>query len=735
MSDASCHDAPALHDPVPGRPQLVLAGNPNVGKTTLFNALTGSSAKVSNYPGITVEAAAGALTLPGGRIADLRDLPGTYSVNARSAEEQIALDALIGLDGAPTPDAVIVCVDATQVARAAYLLLQCQELGARCVVALTMVDEAGAAAPDARALSAVLGCEVVAVTARTRAGLDELRAAIDRVLRAERRAVWHWQPRAALRARIDAVSGALPASWRSTTRYGTTLAEADDALALWALSCVEPRSGGADDDELAVPDALRAAVLAEPSPGGASDDEAILARWAWLDREIPPLVSQPPDRTLTQRLDHVLLHRAAGFAVFIAVMSVLFMSLFWWASPVMDAIGQLFKWCGDQLQGVLGEGVFTDFLVQGVIGGVGAVMVFLPQILLLFLFLGFLEDCGYLARVAYLMDRIMRSMNLHGRAFVPMLSGFACAVPAVMATRTMERRRDRILTMMVVPLMTCSARLPVYTLVIGALIPGSRWVQSLLMVGMYLFSVLTALIAAWVLSRTVKPLRAKRLPFVIELPPYRFPRLGGVLRMMWGKSSMFLREAGTVILACSIALWALLYFPHHVPDGAPDYDAMAERATSEEAHASLLAEKDAVQLANSYGGRLGHAIEPAIRPLGFDWKIGVGIIGAFAAREVFVSTLGIVYAVGSDAKAEPEPLRQAMRDARDESGHRAYSPLVGLSLMIFFALACQCMSTLAVVRRETRSLRWPLFLFAYMGVLAWVTSFGVFQLGRLLGFG
>jgi ferrous iron transport protein B len=236
------------------------------------------------------------------------------------------------------------------------------------------------------------------------------------------------------------------------------------------------------------------------------------------------------------------------------------------------------------------------------------------------------------------------------------------------------------------------------------------------MVGMYLFSVLTALIAAWVLSRTVKPLKAKRLPFVIELPPYRWPRLGGVLRMMWGKSSMFLREAGTVILACSIALWALLYFPHHVPEGTSDHDA------------------EATQLATSYGGRLGHAIEPAIQPLGFDWKIGVGIIGAFAAREVFVSTLGIVYAVGSDAKAEPEPLRQALRDAHDASGKRSYTPLVGLSLMIFFALACQCMSTLAVVRRETRSLRWPLFLFAYMGVLAWVTSFLVYQGGRLLGF-
>ncbi|HET9621940.1 MAG TPA: ferrous iron transporter B [Kofleriaceae bacterium] len=737
MTAAACHDpgTSGQQAVVPGRPQLVLAGNPNVGKTTLFNALTGSSAKVSNYPGITVESIRGELPLPGGRIADLRDLPGTYSTNARSAEEQIALDALIGLpgpDGNRAPDAAIVCLDATQVARATYLLLQIQELGVRCVVALTMFDEAGPAAPDPRKLADLLGCEVVPVIARTRRGLDDLCAAVDRVLRKERRATWRWQPDAALRARLDAVRAAMPDDWRSGTRFGAPLPASDDAVALWALTCVEPVTGGPDDDELAVPDAVRAAVTAEPPP---HDDQAVLARWRWLDKEIPPLVTRAPDRSRTERIDRVLLHRAAGFAVFIAVMTVLFMALFWWAAPVMDGIKDLFAWVGDRLHDVLGDGIFTDLLVQGVIGGVGTVIAFLPQVLLLFLFLGFLEDCGYLARVAYLMDRIMRSMNLHGRAFVPMLSGFACAVPAILATRTMERRRDRILTMMVVPLMTCSARLPVYTLIIGALIPGSTLTQSLLMVGMYLFSVLTALVAAWVLSKTVKPLKAKRLPFVIELPPYRFPRVGGVIRMMWSKSSLFLREAGTVILACAIALWALLYFPRHLPAGSPDYDALIARAPTEDAKASLADEKQAARLENSFGGKLGHAIEPAIRPLGFDWKIGVGLIGAFAAREVFVSTLGIVYAVGKDADEGSEPLRDALRNAKRGDGKPAYSPLMGLALMIFFALACQCMSTLAVVRRESRSWRWPAFLFAYMTGLAWIVSFCVYQGGKLLGFG
>ncbi len=704
-----CAPPAAIHTAATaGRPQLLIAGNPNVGKTTLFNALTGSSAKVSNYPGITVEKRAGELALPTGP-ADLHDLPGTYSLNARSAEEALAFDALVD-----KPDAVIVCLDATQLLRSAYLLLQIQELGLRCIVALTMFDEAGTAAPDAKLLAAKLGCECIPVTARTKLGLRELVAAVDRALRTEPVARWRWTPSTALRAQLDALSPVVP--WRHANA---------DAVALWALACID------DEDELEVPAALRAAI---PAPVRAIDDEPVLGRWKFLDGELAKLAEKKPDRSRTERIDRWLLHRAIGFLIFMGIMSVMFMALFWWATPVMDLIDKGWKALGGEIHALLGDGVITDLLVSGVIGGVGTVMVFLPQILLLFLFLGFLEDCGYLARVAYLMDRIMRTMNLHGRAFVPMLSGFACAVPAVMATRTMERKRDRILTMMVVPLMTCSARLPVYTLIIGALLPASHVVQGLLMVAMYLFSVITALAAAWAMSKLVKPLKAKRLPFFIELPPYRFPRTRDVLRMVWGKSSMFLREAGTVILACSIALWALLYFPHHVPAGSPDYAALIERAPTAAAKSALEARRAAVQLENSYGGRLGHAIEPAIAPLGFDWKIGVGIVGAFAAREVFVSTLGIVYSVGEDADARSEPLRTALREAKGDDGKRAYTPLVGLSLMVFFALAMQCMSTLAVVRRETRSFRWPVFLFAYMTALAWATSFLVYQGGRLLGF-
>ncbi len=727
------------------RPLVVLAGNPNVGKTTLFNVLTGSTAKVSNYPGITVDRRTGRLALGGGRTADLQDIPGTYSVNARSAEEQIALEAIAGLRDGRCPDVVVCCVDASQVARSSYLVLQLQELGARCVVALTMIDEAKLATPDPQRLGELLGCEVVAVTARTRYGVDALVGAIDRALRSEPTARWRWTPSPELGSRLEEAKQALPPMWRAEKRWpGTRSAGssvdgapvrsaqvgrasidlADDALALWAITSIEPSSGD-DADELDVPAPLREAATRRAMLR-ALDDEAVLGRWAWLDREIPKLLSKPPDRSATERVDRILLHRVLGVAVFALAMAVMFTALFWGAEPVMGLIESLFDTIGKSLRRELPDGVLADFLVDGIIAGVGGVIVFLPQIMFLFLFLGFLEDCGYLARVAYLMDRVMRAMNLHGRAFVPMLSGFACAIPAILATRTMERRRDRILTMMVVPLMTCSARLPVYTLIIAALIPGSSLTHGLLMVGMYAFSVAMALAAAWVLSKTIRPLKAKRLPFLIELPPYRWPRLLDVVRMVWSKSRVFLKEAGTVILVCSMALWALLYFPRELPAGTPDFYAVMEAATPYGVD-EIDNEREALRLRYSYGGRLGGAIEPMIEPLGFDWKIGIGIVGAFAAREVFVSTLGIVNAVGDDAEDNPEPLRERLRD-------EGYTPLAGLSLMIFFALACQCMSTLAVVRRETRSWRWPGFLFLYMTVLAWVTSFAVFQVGRLLGF-
>jgi ferrous iron transport protein B len=731
------------------RPLIAIAGNPNTGKTTLFNALTGHRARVGNYPGITVERRIATIDLgsdrggTGGKHAagsvDVLDIPGTYSLLARTAEEQLALDSMLGLGDLPRPDVVVICVDATQLVRSSYLVLQAQEMGLRVIVALTMSDEAGPAAPDPRALGRVLECEVVQVLARKRVGLDSLRQAIARAIHGEALPLeeagrWRWQPSEDLEGRIVSVRAELPASWPQTR-----------AMALWVLMSLG--SGGDDDDELQhIEPAVRAAVrqaVDGPERACAIDDEVIQGRYRWLDEHVAPLMRAKPDRSLTERVDRILLNRVAGFGVFLGIMFVVFQSLFAWADPAITLIEGVQGWIGQQIEATFPEGIVRDFVVDGMIAGVGSVLVFLPQILLLFFFLGLMEDSGYLARVAYLMDRLMKSMNLHGRAFVPMLSGFACAVPAILATRTMERRRDRLLTMMVVPLMTCSARLPVYTLIIAALYPagsvlGIFPVQGLLMVLMYLFSTVTALCAAWVLSRSVKPLRARRLPFVIELPPYRLPRLRDVLRHMWERSRLFLSEAGTVIFACTIVLWALLSFPRSLPEDAPSYDAMIAAASTDEARAELENQRAGELLRRSYAGRLGHAIEPAIEPLGFDWKVGIGIIGAFAAREVFVSTLGVVYAVGEEAGEDEEKaatLRERMREEVREDGSSVYTPLMGLSLMIFFALACQCMSTLAVVKRETGGFRWPAFLFVYMTGLAWIASFVVYQGGRLLGFG
>jgi ferrous iron transport protein B len=355
----------------------------------------------------------------------------------------------------------------------------------------------------------------------------------------------------------------------------------------------------------------------------------------------------------------------------------------------------------------------------------------------LFLFIGILEDSGYMARVAYLMDRVMKALGLHGRAFVPMLSGFACAVPAILATRTMERKRDRLLTMLVVPLMTCSARLPVYTLIIGTLFPARAYgwvpVQGLLMIAMYLFATATTLVCAAVLGRTV--VKGRRIPLILELPPYRMPQPIGVLRMMWDRAASFLREAGTVILACTIVLWALLSFPRSDAIATTPIDGRATTAMTAVGgdRAGAVEARPKRDIAASYGGQLGHAIEPALRPLGFDWRIGVGLIGAFAAREVFVSTMALVYGIG-DSDEDATPLRARMKSEVSPDGAHVYTPLMGLSLLIFFAIACQCMSTLAVVRRETKTWRWPAFMLGYMTALAYVTSLVVYQGGRLLGF-
>jgi ferrous iron transport protein B len=726
VTTPACHDVapppPPTASPGGNKPLVLLVGNPNTGKTTLFNRLTGQNARIGNYPGVTLERRSGSSRLDGNREVEVVDLPGTYSLSARSAEEQIALWAVLGHGPYPTPDLCVFVADATQLARNLYLALQLAELGLPLVVALNMIDEAGDNPPNTDAISQLLGVPCVALSARRGVGISELLATLERAVVEQPRPRFEIDYPAALLADAQQLTSALPAELRRTPEQAR-------ALALWALTSLD------DEDELTDidPELRRATLELRRKSERDLDREVIAARYAFIDQHLPKLYRKlerhPQKRRLSERADRVLLHPVWGFALFVTVMLVVFQSLFSWSDPAISLIENAFGWLEGGVESVLAPSIFRDFITQGLLSGVGNVLVFLPQILLLFFFIGLLEDSGYMARVAYLMDRIMRSLGLHGRAFVPMLSGFACAVPAILATRTMERQRDRLLTMLVIPLMTCSARLPVYTLIIAALFPPSRVfglvpVQGLLMVGMYLFATLVTLISAGVLGRTV--VKGRRIPLILELPPYRIPSLRGTLRMMAERASSFLKEAGTVILACTVALWVLLSFPRVEPT-APDAAAPGAVAAQVETAPAPS------PIAQSYGGRLGHAIEPVLKPLGFDWKIGVGLIGAFAAREVFVATLGLVYGI-DDTGEDGAPLRDQLRAETRADGKPAYTPLIGLSLMVFFAISCQCMSTLATVKRETKTYRWPAFMFAYMTGLAYVLSLAVYQIGHALGF-
>jgi ferrous iron transport protein B len=612
----------------------------------------------------------------------------------------------------------VLVADSSQLGRNLYLALQLAELGLPLVIALNMIDEVVEDPPSVEALERLWGVPCVALSARRGTGISGLLAAMERALRDSPRPRVDVEYPAELLRDVARLTASLPPDLRGTP-------ERERALAMWALSSID------EDDELTEIDpALRQATLELRRGAGRDlDQELIAARYRYIDQHLPELYRRverhPAKRKLSERADRVLLHPVWGFGLFMLVMLLLFQSLFSWSDPGITLIEDIFGWLNGSIEAGLSESIFRDFITQGLVSGVGNVLVFLPQILLLFFFIGLLEDSGYMARVAYLMDRIMKSLGLHGRAFVPMLSGFACAVPAILATRTMERQRDRLLTMLVIPLMTCSARLPVYTLIIGALFPPSQVfgfvpVQGLLMVGMYGFATAITLLAAGVLGRTA--VKGRSIPLILELPPYRLPSLRGTLKMMWERAAVFLKEAGTVILACTVALWVLLSFPRVEPQAAAPEPAVAA------------AQAPASPIAQSYGGRLGHAIEPVLAPLGFDWKIGVGLIGAFAAREVFVATLGLVYGI-DDGGEDDAPLRDKLRAETRADGKPAYTPLMGLSLLVFFAISCQCMSTLAAVKRETKSYKWPAFMFVYMTGLAYLLSLLVYQGGRLLGFG
>jgi ferrous iron transport protein B len=720
------------------RPVILVAGNPNSGKSTLFNALTGAHVKVSNYPGVTVTRTTAVVQIPGFGPADLVDLPGTYSLSARSRDEQVAVDAVLGRVG-QRPDAVLIVADATALARNLYFVTEVLETGAHVIVALNMVDEARASGIeiDLQRLAIRIGAPVVPIVARSGENLPGLLAALATALGAPRRL---------------APAVALPDAARHDVDELTAIVEremhADHATArAWATWVLLSVDDHAPDDLAGIPPGVRAAarrITHEAAEKGRNIDlEIIGARYQRVDAIVAETVQHRPSskKTWTDRVDGVLTHRVFGVLVFLAVMLALFQALFSWSEPVIALVQDSVASLQNVVAGAMPAGPFTDLLTDGVIAGVGNVLAFVPQIGLLFLFIGVMEDTGYLARVAFVIDRVMGRVGLHGKSFVPMLSGFSCAVPAVMATRTLESRTDRMLTMAVLPLMSCSARLPVYVLVIATVFrPGMRVfgvasAAAVTLLAMYLLSVTAALTAAAVLRRTV--LRGPRPTLMLELPPYRRPVMRVLLQTTWRQVRSFLVDAGTTILALTIIVWAVLSYPRSQPQMGTQMGTVPHATyggQSPIAGPGFEGQVRGERLRNSFGGRLGRFMEPALQPLGFDWRIGVGILGAFTAREVFVSTMGIVFDI-DNADEQSQPLRDALRSAKRADGSVLMTPLTGVSLMVFFVLACQCASTLAVVRRESGSWTWPAFMFAYQTAMAYVAALVVYQGGRWLGFG
>ncbi len=711
--------------------RFALAGNPNVGKTSLFNGLTGARLKVGNYAGVTVETREGAIRaeLAGGVPSTLVDLPGTYSLTPVSEDEAVALRALGGAD-APRPDAVMLVLDAANLGRNLYLAMQLCEGGWPLAIALNMVDVAAAAgiAVDARALGERLGAPVVATVARSGEGIAELVSAARSVAGAPASATME-----ALRGRLLAAPAADSALGRALGSLAATVADPARARAL-----VGARAAGALEMCGATAAAAAAASAIDGRTAIAAAGELAIGRYREVDRILAALglagraVDDAPAMRPSERIDRLLTHPVLGLVVFVAIMSVLFTSIFTWAEPVMGLVEGGVAWLSEQVKAGLGPGSFTDLITEGVIAGVGNVLVFVPQIAILFLLLGLLEDSGYMARAAFLVDRLMARVGLHGKAFVPLLSGYACAIPAILGTRTIASTRDRLVTILMIPYMSCSARLPIYVLLIAALFDAERRVGpftlgGLVLLGMYALSTASAIAVGAIYKRTL--LKGPTPPLVLEMPPYRLPRVRNTLRQVQDRTMDFVREAGTTILAMTVVLWALLSFPR-----PPEATESAAAAATAGAEASVEASAGEGAIVHSVGGRVGKAIEPVLAPMGQDWRVGIAILGSFAAREVMVSTLGLVYGI-EGADEDDRPLREVLRDAREPTtGARRYTPLRGLALMVFYVYACLCMSTLAVVGRETRSLRWPAFMFVSMTAIAYAAAVLVFQAGLALGF-
>ena len=689
---------------------IAIIGNPNAGKTTIFNALTGMRQKVGNYPGVTVEKKEGRIVFNDGSEAVMLDLPGTYSLTANSPDEKVATDILLGrVDYTPLPELVVCVVDASNLERNLYLISQIIDNHLPVVIALNMIDVAQHAGLiiDVQKLSAELGVKIIPTVGSKSIGIDELKTAIASHVEPSRKSR-QWILPEPVQRECDELKGMLQ-----------TMHHLAEPLAFYeAIVLLTSTAALSEHDDRYAPELLdhvKKDHLQLEKLGIDRNSVVVESRYEWIKRVCTSsVVSQRRNaNTTSDKIDRVLTHKVWGFVIFIGLMAVVFQAIFSWANFPMLMIGEAINWIDSQIMQAMPAGDLRDLLVNGAIAGVGAVVTFLPQILFLFLFIGFLEDTGYMARAAFIMDRIMSKVGLHGKSFIPLLSSFACAIPGIMATRTIENRKDRLVTMLVAPLVSCSARLPVYALMIAAFIPPKRVLgifslPGLTLVSMYLLGLTAALAMAWLFKKTL--LKSETPAFIMELPPYKMPSLKSVFMHMWERSALFLKRAGTIILGVSIVLWFLATYPK-----------------TENASASQ-------SLDRSFAGRAGHFIEPAIKTLGFDWKVGIGLIGSILQREVFVSTLGTIYNI-RDAKQESGIMSlqdHLQKDTDPATGLPAFTALTAICLMVYYVLAMQCMSTVAIMRRETNGWKWPIFQIGYMTALAYVGTFIVYRVGILL---
>ncbi len=746
---------------------VALVGNPNTGKSTLFNALTGLRQHVGNYPGVTVELKKGTATV-GGDTLHIVDLPGTYSLAARSPDEMVAVDFILGHQPAePRSNVVVSIVDASNLDRHLYLTTQLLSLGVPVVLAVNLIDvaEKQGLKINYDRLSKQLGIPVAPIQANRGKGLDRLKQEI--LAAADR----------------QAVSG--PSFPEVFQRETAALSQYLPGVEPFIVQRLLIDVGGYTEQVLAgrfglLDERLKTSRQRLQEAGCGVPAIEARTRYGWIRQALAGCVERPAVRPVnfSDRLDRVLTHKIWGTLLFLGLMFLVFQSIFLWATPLMSLIDSGKEWLATQVSGSMSIGPLRSLLVDGVIKGVGAVLVFLPQILILFGFIAILEDCGYMARAAFLMDRIMSKCGLNGKSFIPMLSSIACAVPGIMATRVIENRRDRLATILVAPLMSCSARLPLYALLIGVFLSDPWWLPGVALFGMYLIGLIVAPLVALTLKRTL--LRGSTPPFVMELPSFKWPQAKTVARRMTGAGWAFVRRAGTFILATMILVWALMYFPASRSGGdtfEKEVEAIKTKVEEKEKELAALSEPDAPATEQaqapseeelesrkkeiedlktkadetygewkrqSYLGRAGRALEPVFTPLGWDWRIGMAALASFPAREVIVSTLGMIYNQGEvDPKEIREsahpgdtPLGKTIRQEWHEetgSARSTHPRLVALSLLVFFALCCQCVSTLAVIRRETNSWSWPIFTFVYMTTLAYVAALAVFQIGQLFG--